>query len=734
MATISSLPIDLLSDNRDHHNSHAARTFKFPPDSTDTNISYDLNSDQGIDSATILTNDKSSPICSISDVGTSEALVNHKPVSNPAQLQSLYKESNFFKIPTTRLNSIPSSGGVRKVLETRRRVPDDYSTILKFEQLSTATTTCKDDTDLQPVKATARNKTTSTTKSVASLTKGNHQTNVSNMTFWNYLLVELQAQPVEGLPGKKAEILVNFVKVPIHVEKVILFGSLACLDSFLHFFTILPLRFLYALYALVKSVILTCTKGVTGFPSSASRNNRLPMSRKADILKGFIFVLTIHLLLQLDTSKIYHNIRGQSAIRLYVVFSVLEISDKLLSALGQDILECIFSHKTLSRHYKDGAHKYYKPVLFAMLAVVYVFFHSLVILYQIITLNVAVNSYSNALLTLLLSNQFSEIKSAVFKKFERENLFQLTCADITERFQLTAMLFIIGMRNVVEVSNTGLVPRSWAGWNRWLGAMFGPMFVVVGSEVCVDWLKHAYISKFNNINSRVYDKFLDVLAFDYSENALSDYIMTKRFGLPVFPIASVFIRMLFQSYSMLATQAAQQQPIAAKSEISWFAIDTFISLLWLLLLFIILFMAKLTLGLFLLQYSYNRAQMVNTDNTKQPLASALHSTTTMLQPSESFSPKRSKIITSITGNSKISNNYNINKTEKDIDDGDEADFVPGLLKGGQGVVEIPEHLRVKLYDLNIEKVPPPKQRKSKIWDYRDLLAVKRFKMAAKQIW
>ena len=32
------------------------------------------------------------------------------------------------------------------------------------------------------------------------------------------------------------------------------------------------------------------------------------------------------------------------------------------------------------------------------------------------------------LLTLLLSNQFTEIKSAVFKKFEKENLFQMSCA------------------------------------------------------------------------------------------------------------------------------------------------------------------------------------------------------------------------------------------------------------------------------------------------------------------
>lgn len=48
--------------------------------------------------------------------------------------------------------------------------------------------------------------------------------------------------------------------------------------------------------------------------------------------------------------------------------------------------------------------------------------------YQTIALNVAVNSYDHALLTLLVSNQFVEIKGSVFKKFEKDNLFQITCA------------------------------------------------------------------------------------------------------------------------------------------------------------------------------------------------------------------------------------------------------------------------------------------------------------------
>ena len=62
--------------------------------------------------------------------------------------------------------------------------------------------------------------------------------------------------------------------------------------------------------------------------------------------------------------------------------------------------------------------------------------HCLILLYQVITLNVSVNSYSNSVLSLLVSNQFMELKSSVFKKFERETLFQLCFSDSIERFQL----------------------------------------------------------------------------------------------------------------------------------------------------------------------------------------------------------------------------------------------------------------------------------------------------------
>ena len=54
--------------------------------------------------------------------------------------------------------------------------------------------------------------------------------------------------------------------------------------------------------------------------------------------------------------------------------------------------------------------------------------------YQMLCLNVAINSYDNALLSLLMSNQFVEIKGSVFKKFEKDNLFQITCAGSLVQF------------------------------------------------------------------------------------------------------------------------------------------------------------------------------------------------------------------------------------------------------------------------------------------------------------
>lgn len=209
-----------------------------------------------------------------------------------------------------------------------------------------------------------------------------------------------------------------------------------------------------------------------------------------------------------------------------------------MSALGQDIFECLFSNETLERDV-DGRSRILRPLGMFVLALIYNVIHATALFYQVITLNVAVNSYSNALLTLLMSNQFVEIKSTVFKKFEKDNIFQLTCADVVERFQLWLMLTIIALRNIVEVGglsilasdggsadfntapirSNSILPNSFTILPSWSGEVLSPFLVVLGSEMLVDWIKHAYISKFNCVKPAVYQRYLDVLAKDYYTNA-----------------------------------------------------------------------------------------------------------------------------------------------------------------------------------------------------------------------
>jgi len=48
-----------------------------------------------------------------------------------------------------------------------------------------------------------------------------------------------------------------------------------------------------------------------------------------------------------------------------------------------------------------------------------------VLLCHAVTLNVAINSHNNMLLTILISNNFAEVKGNVFKRFSKENVHKL---------------------------------------------------------------------------------------------------------------------------------------------------------------------------------------------------------------------------------------------------------------------------------------------------------------------
>lgn len=411
-----------------------------------------------------------------------------------------------------------------------------------------------------------------------------HETKVTHeappFSLWEYLREELLAADFDSHQELKWERVSNFLHIPIGVEKILSFGFLLCLDTFLYTFTIMPIRATVATY---RTIVNTFSRS----------RPPVPPAHKADILRMLLLVISIAILAPLtDASKIYHSIRGQDTVKLYVIFNALEIADRLLISIGQDILDCMFSRSTLlllTNHAAPSAHSL-RPLLFFSLSILYTVSHALILIYQLTALNVAINAYDNALLTLLLSNQFVEIKGSVFKKFEKDNLFQITCADIVERFQLALMLVSIAIRNLIELSSAELDLSSDASFGlpvaykafrfisgrHIIGPVLAPVLSVLASELCVDWLKHAFITKFNHIRPTVYERYIDVLCRDLTTGSWysrrrpvrkhtyvdQSPVVARRLGFASMPLAVLAVILGAQSISLLISTHFPESPWA----------------------------------------------------------------------------------------------------------------------------------------------------------------------------
>lgn len=95
---------------------------------------------------------------------------------------------------------------------------------------------------------------------------------------------------------------------------------------------------------------------------------------------------------------------------------------------------------------------------------------------------------------------------------------------------------------------------------NWDPAHLEPMLpvivMVIGSEVFVDWIKHAFITKFNAISPDVYQKYRAILSQDLAtsrhKNARSDHtdLVARRMGFIPLPLACLVWRTLSQSLSV----------------------------------------------------------------------------------------------------------------------------------------------------------------------------------------
>jgi len=218
----------------------------------------------------------------------------------------------------------------------------------------------------------------------------------------------------------KREKMYTFMRIPRELEKFMSYGFFHCLDSFLFVYTFLPLRVLLA----VLSILVRSPLAFLGIARPA-HDRLIHPAEIIDLLKSIIIASCCYAMSYVDTSMLYHMIKSQSVIKLYLMYNMIEVADRLFSAFGQDTIDALFWTATEPRG-KKREHIGILPHV--LLTIGYVFLHSMLVLLQATTLNVAINSSNKALLTIMMSNNFVELKGSVFKKFDKNNLFQVILA------------------------------------------------------------------------------------------------------------------------------------------------------------------------------------------------------------------------------------------------------------------------------------------------------------------
>ncbi|CAD6996510.1 unnamed protein product [Ceratitis capitata] len=367
-----------------------------------------------------------------------------------------------------------------------------------------------------------------------------HRKNDSSPSFMDFFKVELTRGYIlehdeERYTARRQKIY-SFMRIPRDLERFITYGIIQCADSFLYIHTFLPVRFILALWGLFSRPIASCL----GLRRRTQR--LLTPAEICDLLKCTIWITCTFLMLSVDTNRIYHIIKSQSIIKLYIFYNMIEVGDRLLSAFGQDTIDALFWTATEP---KNSKREHFGLIPHIVFALIYVLLHSFLIMFQATTLNVAVNSNNKGLLTIMISNNFVELKGSVFKKFDKNNLFQLTCSDVRERFHLAILLFIVMIQTLKEFDWT---------MNQ-LYVMVPDCFAVLVTEILIDWIKHAFITRFNEISEQIYREYTTSLAYDMTQtrqkHAFSDHsdLVARRMGFIPFPLGVVLIKAIYSAVS-----------------------------------------------------------------------------------------------------------------------------------------------------------------------------------------
>lgn len=330
----------------------------------------------------------------------------------------------------------------------------------------------------------------------------------------------LRSTTTLGNEIEREKVYDTIFRLPWRCELLIDVGFFVCFDSFLSLLTIMPTRILMTIWRLLKT----------------RQFKRLSTMELSDLGCFIIMSFGVALLQRTDISLIYHMIRGQGTIKLYVVYNVLEIFDKLCQSFNGDVLQTSFhSAEGLASCPPENMRFWlWRFVCDQALAVVASIVHSFILLAQAITLSTCIVAHNNALLALLVSNNFAEIKSNVFKRYSKDNVQSLVYFDSVERFHISAFILFVLAQNILEAEGP------------WFESFLTNILLVYVCEMVIDIIKHSFIAKFNDIKPIAYSEFLEDLC-KQTLNLQTEGVKKNLTFVPLAP-ACVVIRVLTPVY------------------------------------------------------------------------------------------------------------------------------------------------------------------------------------------
>mmetsp|Transcript_34707 Transcript_34707/g.83854 ORF Transcript_34707/g.83854 Transcript_34707/m.83854 type:complete len:563 (-) Transcript_34707:55-1743(-) len=355
---------------------------------------------------------------------------------------------------------------------------------------------------------------------------------------------EKSMRRVEQLPTHMTEV-VQILKA----EKVLCLGMLVCFDALLHELTVMPLQAVCAIGKL----------SLHGFRWRGRRWAQLSVAESIELCRFVVLACSVLLFHFVDVTWVYHTLRGQSFMKLYVIFNMIEILERLARSVGSDMIDWLLgAHRgVLNKSMK-------RYVLFLLVLVAG---HTSMHMARLMLLHIALNSSkADALFLMLLTNNFAEIKTTVFKNFKEEGLFVIVASDCVERLYLCCdiVLVLLHMFSSPRYEQYNKPNVMW-----WL-------FIMVVLEIFTDWIKFFCISKFCKLSIKTFSRYRDVVVGDIlscrlmpgqtghgfealdlkHRNVYSfSYIPAQRFSFVALPLATLIIT---QSRSALG--AFSQRP------------------------------------------------------------------------------------------------------------------------------------------------------------------------------